>query len=505
MPSSPSPDEMGRLARSLNLELTPSQIAEYSTVMEEVLGSHRRLDELPDNSRPVEYPRTPGHRPAPDDNLHRGWVWRCSITGSDSGPLSGTRVAIKDNTAVAGMPMLNGTSLLEGYVPQEDATVVQRLLASGAEIIGKTAVPALCFDGAGITCYPEQPRNPHDSSRAPGGSSAGSAIVVTTGQADLALGGDQGGSVRLPASWSGCCGHKPTYGLVPYTGAFPVEQTLDHLGPMAPTVAGCAHMLEVLAGEDGADPRQVNVEVDEYVRALERGVEGMRVGVLREAFSWPELSEADVDAAVRAAADTLSAAGATVEEVSVPLHRDGIALWNVIGVEGATERMVRGDGQGTNWRGHYTTSLVDAYGPARRARGTSFSPPVISAALTGTYMSHSYNHHYYAKAQNLAGTLRRQYAQALEAVDVLIMPTTPMKACPIPENPSAAETVRLALATNLHNTAPFNVTGNPALSVPCGTSDGLPIGLQVVGGHFDDATVLRVGHAYEQLRGPLPA
>lgn len=261
----------------------------------EVLDSHRRIDELPDHSAsPVSYPRTADYRPPAEENPYRAWVWRCSITGSDAGPLAGARAAIKDNTAVAGVPMLDGTSLLEGYVPQEDATVVHRLLEAGAEIVGKTAVPSLCFDGAGITCYPEQPRNPHDPGRVPGGLSSGSAIAVTTAEADLALGGDQGGSVRLPAAWCGCCGLKPTYGLVPYTGAFPIERTLDHLGPLAPTVAECARMLAVLAGEDGADPRQTHVSIQDYVGALDRGLDGIRGGLLREGFDWPELSEPDV-------------------------------------------------------------------------------------------------------------------------------------------------------------------------------------------------------------------
>lgn len=193
-----------------------------------------------------------------------------------------------------------------------------------------------------------------------------------------------------------------------------------------------------------------------------------------------------------------------VEEVSVPLHRDGIALWNVIGVEGAADCLVRGDGMGTNWRGHYTTSLTDTYGPARRARARDYSAPVINAALLGGYLSHAYHHHYYAKAQNLARVLRHDYTQALQTVDALIMPTTPMKAVPLPDNPNITETVQLALATNLHNTAPFNVTGHPALSVPCGISNGLPIGMQIVGRYFDDATVLRIGHAYEHQRGPFP-
>lgn len=457
---------MASLAHALRLDLTDDELTQYRDIVAGVLDSHRRIDELSDTPYLRETPTMSGYRPGPDENPHRGWVWRCSIPGNDSGPLAGKRVAIKDNTAVAGVPMLNGTSLMEGYVPQEDATVVQRLRTAGAEIIGKTTVPCLSFDATGITCYPEQPCNPHDSDYASGGSSAGSAIVVATGEADLALGGDQAGSIRMPASWSGCCGHKPTYGLVPYTGAFPIEQTLDHLGPMAATVTGCAEMLDVLAGEDSDDPRQYTPATGTYAAELERGCTGMRIGVLREGFDWPGLSETEVDAAVQQAADTLVRAGATVEDISIPWHRDGITIWNVIGVEGANECLIQGDGVGTNWRGRYQTSLADIYGSARRLRANELSPSVIAAGLTGTYMSRSYQHHYYAKAQNLARALRDYYAEALQTVDALIMPTTPMTAVRRPDNPSIADTFRLSLATNLHNTTPFNVTGHPALSVP---------------------------------------
>jgi amidase len=336
-----------------------------------------------------------------------------------------------------------------------------------------------------------------------GSSSNGSVVVVVNGEADMALGGDQGGSIRLPASWGGCCGHKPTWGLVPYTGIFPIELTIDHVGPMARTVADCALMLDAIAGVDGLDPRQIDVSVQEYAAGLEVGAEGLRVGVLTEGFGIPDASEADVDAAVRAAADVLAGAGARVEEVSVPMHRDGLAIWNAIAIEGATDLMVRGDGFGTNHKGHYSTDLVDFYGRARRARGMDYSVTVKLTALLGAYLSDDYNHHYYAKAQNLGRRLTREYGAALERFDVLLMPTTAMKARPFPGPDATIPEVLAAALGNLHNTSPFDVTGNPALSVPCGMSDGLPIGAMFVGRHFDDATVLRAGHAYQASAGPL--
>jgi amidase len=495
----PSSAELARIARAYHLDLTEEELATYTELAGPSLAGLARLDELADELLAVRYPRADrGQRPADEDNPSNGWVWRCSIPGAEDGPLSGRTVGVKDNVCVAGVPMLNGSPIMEGYVPREDATVVTRLLDAGAHIIGKTAVPAFCFDGGGLTGYPEpQPTNPHDPAYLCGSSSNGSAAVLVTGQADLALGGDQGGSIRLPSSWSGCCGHKPTYGLVPYTGIFPIELTIDHVGPMARTVADCALMLDAIAGEDGLDPRQAGVRTQAYAQALQEGAGGLRVGVLQEGFGIPDASEPDVDEAVRAAAGVLEGAGAQVSEVSVPMHRDGLPIWNAIATEGATDLMVRGDGFGTNHKGHYSTDLVDFYGRARRAQGRDYSPTVKLTVLLGAYLSERYNHHYYAKAQNLGRRLRDRYAEALEGVDVLLLPTTAMKAMPFPEGRSIPELLGAALG-NLHNTAPFDVTGNPALSVPCGMSDGRPVGMMLVGRQFDDATVLRAGHAYQQ-------
>jgi amidase len=499
----PSRQELVRIAGTFGMELSDAELDTFSELAGPTLAGFTRLDELPDEILPVKYPRADvGHRPTGEENPSNGWSWVCSIPGAEDGPLAGRTVGVKDNVCVAGVPMLNGSPIMDGYVPREDATVVTRLLDAGAHIVGKTAVPAFCFDGGGLTGYPDpQPTNPHDPAYMCGSSSNGSAAVVVTGGADMALGGDQGGSIRLPSSWSGCCGHKPTHGLVPYTGIFPIELTLDHIGPMARTVADCAAMLDAIAGEDGLDPRQIGVRVQPYRDGLALGADGLRVGVLEEGFGIDGVSEADVDAAVRDAAEALARAGAEVEEVSVPMHRDGLAIWNAVAMEGATDLMVRGDAFGTNHKGHYTTDLVDFYGRARRARANDYSVTVKLTVLLGAYLSDRYNHHYYAKGQNLGRRLKARYADALERCDVLVMPTTAMKARPFPPADAAIADVLAAALGNLHNTSPFDVTGNPALSVPCGMSDGRPVGMMLVGRHFDDATVLRAGHAYQQATG----
>jgi amidase len=296
-------------------------------------------------------------------------------------------------------------------------------------------------------------------------------------------------------------GLKATYGLVPYTGVFPIELTLDHTGPIARSAADCALLLEAIAGPDGLDPRQPStVRTDPYTRALTGDARGLRVGIVREGFGWPGASEPDVDRLVREAGQRLSQAGATVTDVSVPLHRDGIHIWNAIAVEGATMLMVAGNSMGTNWKGHYTTSLLDFYGRSRRVRANDLSETVKLVILLGQYMQDNYQGRYYAKAQNLARVLRAAYDEAFTQADLLVMPTTPMKATPIPPpNASREEYVARALEM-IANTCPFDVTGHPAITVPCGMSDGLPVGMMLVGRQWEDGTVLRAAHAFEQLR-----
>lgn len=494
----PSQETLQTISDYYGFDLAPEEIRELEPAIAASMAIYDRLDELPDEYLPVKYPReSVGYRPTGQDNPVNGWSWKCSVPGADTGPLAGRTVAVKDNIALAGIPMLNGSPVMEGYVPREDATVVTRLLDAGAHIVGKTAVPAFCFDGGGCTGYPEpQPVNPHNPDHLPGASSSGSGAVVTNGEVDMALGGDQGGSIRLPASWSGCFGIKGTHGLVPYTGVFPIEMTLDHVGPMARSAEDCARMLAVIAGPDGLDPRQYDVRTADYTQALTEDLTGVRIGILREGFDIPQASESDVDAAVRDAAGVLEGAGAATSEISVPMHSDGLAIWSAIAFEGATELMVRGDAFGTNWRGHYSTELMDFYGRARRARGRDFSDTVKLTVLAGHYMTEEYNRHYYGKAQNISRRLRAEYDRALEQCDLLLMPTTAMKAVRRPADRELGSILAAALG-NLHNTAPFDVSGHPAMNVPVGFRDDLPVGMMLVGRRWEEASVLRAAHAYQ--------
>ncbi len=497
----PTSEELENLARLYGFELTPEEVTVFQAFIDSTLGSLDWLDTLPEPGPPVKYPRDTGHRPDPAENPFGAWAWRCSVKGAADGPLAGKKVALKDNIALAGIPLMNGSALMDGYVPRVDATVVTRLLDAGAEIIGKTVCEDLCFSGGSHTSYPWPVRNPRNPEFMAGGSSSGSAVVVATGEADIALGGDQGGSIRIPASWCGIVGLKPTYGLVPYTGIFPIELTLDHTGPLARTVRDVALTLEVIAGRDGLDPRQAATPESRprYPVGLEQGIGGLKVGVVAEGFGWPGVSEPDVDDAVRQAASVFSDLGAEVREISVPLHRQGIHFWNGFGVEGTWATMVRDQAMGYGWLGFYDTGLVEFYGRSRRVRARDFSPTVKMVTLLGHWLGEQYHGRYYARAQNLRRTLRAAYDTAFREVDILLMPTTPQKAQPFPKG-GLAEYVTAAL-NMIANTCPFDVTGHPAINLPCGYSGGLPVGMMLIGRHFDEATLLRAAFAFEQKAG----
>ncbi|MDA0824000.1 MAG: amidase [Proteobacteria bacterium] len=493
----PTDDELRFIAAEYNLDLSDADLASFQGLIAASLPAYQRIHELTEPKLEVKYPRTAGYRPQPEDNLLNAWYYKTSIKGTPSGPLSGKRIVIKDNVCVAGVPMMNGTSALEGYVPDVDATVVTRILDAGGEIVGKAECESLCFSGGSHTNENGPIRNPYNPAHTTGGSSAGSAALVANGEVDMAIGGDQGGSVRIPACWCGIYGMKPTHGLVPYTGAFPIEITIDHLGPMANSTADCALLLEAIAGKDGGlDPRQYDVKTAAYTKALTGDVKGLKIGVVEEGFGRAN-SEADVDASVRAAGQRFEQLGAKVTSVSIPMHLDGQAIWTGIATEGAAMLMIKGNSMGTNWKGYYTTSLLDVFARGRITRANDLSETTKMVFLLGQYMQDKYHGRFYAKAQNLSRSLKAAYDKAFEDFDLLLMPTLPMKATPIPApDCSREEYVQRALEM-LANTSPFDVTGQPAMSVPCGMSQGLPIGMMLVGRDYDESTIFRASHAFE--------
>ncbi len=495
----PTLEQLQDIAIDLGMDLSPERAAEFLMQLEPSFASYDVVEALPDEKPVVKYPRTPGYQPGADENPYNAWYVKSTIHGAPEGKLKGKTVAVKDNVCVAGVPMMNGASTLEGYVPDIDATIVTRMLDAGATILGKSHCEFFCFSGGSHTGALGDVINPRKPGYSAGGSSSGSAALVAAGEVDMAIGGDQGGSIRMPASYCGIYGMKPTWSLVPYTGVMPIESTIDHTGPMTANVADNALLLEVLAGEDGLDPRQAKPVVANYTEALGKGVAGLKIGVVKEGFGWPG-SEPDVDAKVRAAAALFGKLGASVSEISIPMHRIGRDIWLPIAAEGAQMQMMAGNGMGFNWKGFYTVSLLDAHS-AWRARANELSDSLKITMFLGEYFIRHYRGRFYAKAQNIARRLVAAYDTALASYDLLLMPTLPMKATPLPPRDASLALYLQRAFEMLPNTCAFDVTGHPAMSIPCGDSDGLPVGAMLIGKKFDESMIYRAAHAFEQAGG----
>jgi len=488
----PDSSEVAALAAQLGFPSAAAIADQYVPMIDAALTAYDTVDEIEQD--PPDRTDVPYQCTTSEDDPGNAWFLRAEITGTAGGPLTGRTIAIKDNIMVAGLPMASGARLLQGFIPTHDATVVQRVLAAGATIIGKTNCEYLCLSSGSHTSDFGPTHNPHRPGFTSGGSSSGNAVAVVTGDADLALGADQAGSIRVPASYSGLVGLKPTHGLVPYTGITPLEPVIDHVGPMTATVDDAALLLGVIAGYDDYDPRQRRVVVDDYPAALDRGLAGLRIGVLREGFGQGDPA---VDTVVEQAAGDLRRLGADVNTVSVPLHARSLALWTPLVIQGTRDVVLDGQGFGTGRTERYPVELMEHL-LARRERRDEMPPNVIVCALVAEVVARQQGVTSYARAVNAVRRLRHAYDKALTEVDALLMPTTPYTAPPLPaEHASIAER---SGATNdmFGNTAAFNATHHPALSVPCGEVDGLPVGMMLVGRHHDESTVLRIGHGFEQ-------
>jgi len=486
----PKKEDLKRIANQNNLELSDSEADAIDAMLPPIIAFLDRIDQTPMESSPSvkRYrERDAGRRPTREEDPLNAVVRKIRVNGAASGKLKGKRIGVKDSVAVAGIPICGGSHILEGFVPDDDATIVSRMLDEGAEIVATLVMDDFALSGDGTTSAHGPTLNPHRAEYCSGGSSCGSGAALYYDWIDITIGTDQGGSIRMPSSWSGVVGIKPTYGLVPYTGVMSIDPSLDHVGPMARTVSDVALALEVIAGKDPADYRQQEVRVEAYTKALGKDVNGLRLGILKEGFTHPGAQD-DVNAAVRKAASQLQKLGAKVEEVSIPEHREAWQfLWPIV-LEGMSA-LARGNLQGRHHSGRYDAGLADFFGAARLKHPVTQALTVKFMLSAGEYLHERYHGRLYAKAQNLRAGLRSKYDAALSKFDALVMPSTPMK------SHRRDERAPYAMLTN---TAPFDVTGHPGLSVPCGVSDGLPIGLMLIGRHFEDATLLRLGHAYEQ-------
>jgi amidase len=435
------------------------------------------------------------NRPLPEHNPLGAWYVKTNIPPTREGKLSGRSVAVKDTVLLAGVPLMGGSNILEGYVPDQDAEIVTRMLEAGASITGKSVCEAYCFSCGSHTSDSGQVRNPYNSNHTSGGSSSGSGALVAAGEVDMAIGCDQGGSVRIPSSYCGLVGLKPTYGLVPYTGILGMNPNIDHTGPMTRTVADNALLLEVIAGPDGVDSRQSNTPVQEYTSALGQNAYGLRIGIVSEGFGQ-EGGDPRVDATVQKACGLLDAMGLTVIDVSIPMHLLSAGV-TFAGMQSTMTSMFQLDGCLLERPDITPEGYLHAQSQWRE-RADELPHNVKIGLLTAQILQNRVGFTYISRAMQRLPLVRANYDAALEDVDVLVMPTTITTAPPLPPvNADAAEVIGAAFGPE-RNTAPFNSTHHPALSLPCGKLDGLPVGMMIVGRHWEESTLYQVAHAFEQ-------
>jgi amidase len=460
------------------------------------------------------FPRKDVHFPDRTQNSHGAWAWKCTVSDevTNGGKLAGKTFALKDNVALKGVPMLLGTDFIKDFVPDCDATVVTRILEAGGKILGKAVCENMCHSATSHSSSTGIVENPFAKGYSAGGSSSGSGVLVALGEVDGAIGADQGGSIRVPASNCGIVGLKPTFGLVPYTGCGSNEPTNDHLGPMTRSVLENALFLEAIAGNDNIDdrsfaaPRPSNIPAYSSITNLptSRPLAGKNIAVITESLAMPGL-DPRVIGTFRAAVARFVELGANVEQVSIPLHSKGAAIWTGVSKAGGFLSKTTG---AFGRRGHQMLGLNGLLHPMGQANWDNAYSSTKNIYLNGLYATQKFPL-LLAKATNLSRQLRDAYDDALERFDVLLTPTLPYVATSHAA-PDATPLQQIAKQIGLtSNTAPFNQSGHPVLALPIGKLEvlegpgladkvKLPVSMQVIGKWWDEMTVLETAYAWER-------
>lgn len=404
-------------------------------------------------------------------------------------PLLGVPIAVKDNICAVGMPTTCASKILGDFVPPYNATVVEALNRDGAVIVGKTNLDEFAMGSSTENSAKQITANPWDTGRVPGGSSGGSAACVAAGQAIAALGSDTGGSIRQPASFCGIVGLKPTYGLVSRYGLVAFASSLDQIGPLTKDVTDSAILLQAIAGRDPADSTSIDYQSPDYTAALDREIKGLRFGLPKELFGAG--FQPGVRDLINQTIALIEKLGGQVSEVSLPTLEYALPAYYIIAPAEASSNLARFDGVRYGRRSVGPTDMVDSY---MRTRAEGFGPEVKRRIMLGTYaLSAGYYEAYYGQAQKVRTLIIQDFKQAFDRFDVLISPTTPTTAFPI--GAKTGDPLEMYLSDIC--TIPANLAGIPAISIPVGLADGLPVGLQIMGKHFDEATILGAARAIE--------
>jgi aspartyl-tRNA(Asn)/glutamyl-tRNA(Gln) amidotransferase subunit A len=411
-------------------------------------------------------------------------------SGETLGPLAGVPVAVKDVILTKGLRTTCGSKILENYTPPYDATAIQRIEAAGGIIIGKTNCDEFAMGSSNENSAYGVVRNPIAPDRVPGGSSGGSAAVVAQKTAVLSLGSDTGGSIRQPASFCGVVGVTPTYGRVSRYGLTAFASSLDHIGPFARSVQDAATLLEVMAGRDPMDSTSANVPVPNFAAKLDGDIRGLRIGVPVE---YMKHATGETTERINEAIETLRRMGCVVSEISLPATDYAVAAYYIICTAEASSNLARFDGARYGYRSPDSGTLSDMY---RHSRGEGFGPEVKRRIMLGTYvLSHGYYDAYYVKAQKVRALVTRDFTNAFQSVDAIVAPVSPFPAFRIGEK--SDDPLEMYLSDIYTITG--SLAGIPCMSVPCGvTKEGLPVGLQILCDHFDEATMFRLADAFEK-------
>lgn len=411
--------------------------------------------------------------------------------GEEIGPLAGVPIAIKDNMCTRGLKTTCASKMLENFIPPYDATVIKSLKDAGAIILGKVNMDEFAMGGSTENSAFFKTHNPVNLNKVPGGSSGGSAAVVAGDLAPISLGSDTGGSIRQPASFCGIVGLKPTYGLVSRYGLVAFASSLDQIGPMTKDVTDTAILLNTLAGHDEMDSTSAKLDKKDYTKALVNDVKGLKIGLPKEYFE--EGVNEEVKEKVLAAAEKFKELGATVEECSLPTTEYALPAYYIIACAEASSNLGRFDGIRYGYRTKNYETMQDIF---RNSRSEGFGEEVKRRIILGTYvLSSGYYDAYYKKAQKVRTLVKQGFDKAFEKYDLLLTPTAPMTAFDI--DSKISNPLEMYMADIL--TVPINIAGVPAISVPCGKDkEGMPIGMQLIGKHFDEETLIRAAYTYEQ-------